>query len=110
MKSGYLRSTVTYQEPSDGGSNADGSPITTWSDIGTHRAFIRTLTGRELIQAQQLQAQLSLVINHRYQGYLPKPTGRYVLGSRTFNVVWVDNINNKNIEINSYVIEQPAVT
>jgi len=105
MIAGSLRSTVIYQEPVDGGSNPDGSPITTWSDVGTFRAFVRSATGRELIQAQQLQAQLSLVIEHRYQGSVPKPTGRYLVGSRVLNVVWVDNVDSRNRQIKAYVIE-----
>ena len=109
MRSGQLRSQVTYQEPSEVSSNPDGSPVTTWLTVGTFRAWLRSATGREVIQAQQLQAQLSLVVNHRYQGYLPKPSGRYLAGGRILDISWVDNLDNRNREIKSFVNESPPV-
>lgn len=108
MRSGLLRSQVQYQEQTGFTRNADNQRIPTWTTLGTFRAFIRSANGREVIQAQQLQAQLGLVVNHRYQGTLPKPSGRYVFGSRTLNVTWVDNVDSRNREVKAFVVEQVA--
>ena len=109
MQAGLLRHRVTYQEITGESVDDDGQPIKTWGDIGTNiPAAIRTLTGRELLQAQQIQAQSDQVITHRYQGYAIKASGRYTMDGRTFNVEWVDNVDARDREIRAYVIEQPT--
>lgn len=66
MQSGKLRFTVTLQRRVDT-QEPGGQPIHTYTDFATVKANIRPLTGREFIQAQQIQADLSTEINIRFR-------------------------------------------
>ena len=86
MRAGSLRHEVHYQTPTVtfDALNQDQS---TWSTLKTYRAKVRTPNGRELVNAQQLKAVLTHVITHRYPGFLPDPSHRYVEGDAVYHVV-----------------------
>lgn len=108
MQAGQLRHYVTYQEITGESVDADGQPIDTWGDVGVIPASLRTMNGKEIIQAQQIQAQADHVITHRYQGYPIKASGRYQMDGRTFHIAWVNNLDGRDREILAYVTEQPT--
>ncbi|WP_422923741.1 phage head closure protein [Singulisphaera sp. PoT] len=72
-------------------------------------AGIRTPTGREVENANQLQAQISLVVSMRHQPEL-EPTMRLVYGSRILKIVWINNVDEANRQLDVYCIESKDQT
>lgn len=68
---GLLDQLVTIKRASDASDDAGGS-TRTWTDNGTHWAFIRPLRGNEIVQADGVQAsQLYLVVLRSGADILP---------------------------------------
>ncbi len=73
-------------------------------------ALIRTPTGREAITAQQLQAQLTHVIEMRYPGAVTfSPACQITYKGRTFNVISVPNVDERNRRLDVHCTEVVAV-
>lgn len=62
-----------------------GDGPTTYQTITTAWASIRSLSGRELINAQQVSSEVSHEITTFFNQQIT-PRGRVVLGSRTFHI------------------------
>jgi SPP1 family predicted phage head-tail adaptor len=73
-------------------------PIPSWTTIGTYWGYLRPLTGRELVIAKQIKAEATHMLTIRYLGseVAINPTYRWVLGTRTFGIVEVRNIEERN--------------
>ena len=83
---GDLNRRVSYEEPSDGTPDALGQVPDVWELVATVWAQIRTPTGRELVNAEQLEGVVSHVITvRRASAWFPKPTGRFVYSSPVYN-------------------------
>jgi SPP1 family predicted phage head-tail adaptor len=88
MRSGPLRQRLTIQKCIQ---TADryGQMISSWVDAGTYFARVKFLSGRELVNATQVKADVTHQIEMRYIGPIA-PTSRLVLNGRPFNI---DSIN-----------------
>jgi len=75
-----------------------GQPIQTWSTTITVWGAIEPLSGRELLQAQQIHAETTHRIITRYRASITAQA-RIVAKSRTFEVVAILNKR----EVNEYV-------
>jgi SPP1 family predicted phage head-tail adaptor len=111
VNAGDLNRRVYYQSASDGTADELGTVPTEYDEPGVgYWAQIRNLTGRETYFAQQTEALADKVIVTRYPGFVFDPRGRFVFGSRIFNISWVDNPDDAKRMIRSYVTEsvEPA--
>lgn len=86
MRAGLLRHVVRYQTPTVT-FDAMNQDQKTWTTRSTYRAEVRTPRGAELVNAQQIKPVLTHVITHRFPGFVPDPSHRYVEGDTVYNVV-----------------------
>jgi len=85
MKVGRLRDRLTIQTYTDA-FNDYGETTKTWATFATVYAEIRPVTGREYLQSDKLQGEISHIITIRWlDGVLPKM--RATDGTRTFEIV-----------------------
>lgn len=102
---------LTFQEHSKY-QNDEGVWITDWitSDIGTVWSQIRTIRGKEFLQASAEQSEMTTRINMRYrpdivrQYYKLGKSLRLVLKQtdmpdRVFKLIYINNLEEKNIEL-----------
>ena len=74
-----------------------GTGTHTWTpDPIARGASIRQLSGREQLEANQLQADVTHEVKMRYYRGLT-PTHRLTWGQRVFNIVSVDNVEEANV-------------
>lgn len=105
------RSRLTFEEHSKY-QNDEGVWITNWitSDIGTVWSQIRTIRGKEFLQADAEQSEMTTRINMRYRTDIVKQY--YALGKnlrlvlkqnempdRVFKLIYINNLEEKNIEL-----------
>jgi SPP1 family predicted phage head-tail adaptor len=83
LRSGQLRHRVTIQEST--GVNVGGVPVGTWTDVVTVWAAVEDLSGRELMSAQQISADVTTKITMRWRAGI-SPKMRAVLGTRVFDI------------------------
>lgn len=81
--------------------SSSGQPTKSWSTLATIWAKIRTLSGNEMINAQQVQSILSHEFTIRYSSDVSsvKPDDRIYFDSRYFDIKNVRNVDERNIEI-----------
>lgn len=97
MRIGPLRNRVTiesYAKSRDG----YGAEVETWSRFADVWASVEPLIGREYLAAKQIQAEVTHKIRMRYIEGLA-PTMRIVWGTRTFEIVSIINVSERNKEI-----------
>lgn len=84
-----------------------GQPNPTWSTVGTYWAHIETLSGRELVNALQKKAETTHRVTIRYLGdsTTVSPKMRIVYKTRTFNILWINNVGERNRELDCYCEE-----
>ena len=106
MKVGYLRDRVKIEKYSEQ-INSYGENIPVWSLFAEVFAEVRTVTGREFLQADKVSADVSHVIIIRYLADVI-PAMRIVWNDRIFNIsgVIADRTNAKMIQL--YVTEKVA--
>ncbi len=111
LASGRLNRLLTLQRPdTSGGKDAYAQDVEAWADVKQVWAEVRALSGREAEAARQLRAEVTHQITIRHDpAALPLATWRFVYGSRVFNVAWVDNVGEANVEVRCQVVEVPAV-
>lgn len=96
MRAGKLRHRIKITTPTE--SRGDTGEITyTWSTLATVWASVEPISGRELIQADQMQAEATVRIRLRY---IPNLTTqcRIVHKGRTLEIVSAQNITDRNAE------------
>ncbi len=97
-----MRHRITFERRSDG-SDANGGPLTNWLPVETMWASIETLSGRELLAAQALNAEISLQIVVRYRAFLRRPTAvvsmRIRFTDRIFDIHHSTNTGERNFEV-----------
>jgi len=75
-----------------------GHSTPTWSTYATVWAGLEPLTGRELIEAQRLDAEISHKITIRYTTeFAPTAKHRLTLGARVFNFTSVRRLEERNV-------------
>lgn len=91
MRAGELRHRVAFK--SDAPTQDEyGEPIENYSTYMTVWAAIEPLEGRELLLAQQVNAEVTIRVRIRYDsGNTVSPEHRIIIGSRTLEIVNVIN-------------------
>lgn len=97
MKAEKYRHRVHLQSKS-ATRNSYGEETLSWVTEASVWCSIEPLTGREYFQAQQVQSQVTHKIMLRYYKGL-RPDWRILFGTRTFNIVSVINVEERNIEM-----------
>lgn len=97
MNPGALNKRIVLQQPG-GAQGSDGERITTWTDIATVSASIRSLSSRESMQAAQRMMISTHMIEVRYSTTIASLSGawRIKFGSRIFTIDGVQNIGERN--------------
>lgn len=94
ITAGMLRHYITWQEkvntPDDG-----GGFISSWSDVGTDRAFIKPTRGYERWQSQRTETNITHKIYIRYRANRNAKM-RIVYNGRAFQVKAILNIEESN--------------
>ena len=97
MNSGDLRHRVELQQRVKS-RNAVGEETYSWLTYATVWAAVEPLTGRELYEAQQISAEVTVRVRVRYLKSV-SVEHRVLFDSRGFNVNFVQNIEERNREL-----------
>lgn len=84
MKAGKLRHFITVQRKS---LTVDdfGGPVEAWADLATQWALVEPLQGRELVNAQTVNAETTIRITVRYLANV-KPDDRIIFDGKFYNL------------------------
>jgi SPP1 family predicted phage head-tail adaptor len=109
MISGPLRQRVTIEILSET-RDAYGQHQQTWAPGGTFWAQVRNLAGREAVNAKQISASVTHAVTMRYVASLfPTPglipSMRLLFGTAVFNILWVNDVDNRHREYQLLVQE-----
>jgi SPP1 family predicted phage head-tail adaptor len=97
MQAGGLRHRIDIEQ-NVGTTDTFGATTDSWALFTTLWAAIEPLSGRELLQAQQIQADITHRVRFRYvSGVTAKM--RVLYGSRIFNILSIINPEERNREI-----------
>jgi SPP1 family predicted phage head-tail adaptor len=104
MKSGKLRHIITIQQPALAADGV-GEPVPTWGTFAANiYAQITPLNGAERIQGNQINATVTHNVRTRYMpGVTPKM--RILYGSRTLQITNVQNIDERDRELELACVE-----
>lgn len=98
MQIGKLRHKIEIQVRNDPPTtNAYGEPTEDWQTVKSVWGSITTPTGKQLYVAEQLQAEVSHVVLLRHYDALT-PRHRLKFGTRIFNINFVGNFDERNIQ------------
>lgn len=97
IKAGTLNRRVALQIATET-QDTVGQVQQTWSAVGTYWASIMPLSGRELVNAQQLRADVSHEVRMRFPVGTITTKHRLVYGSRVFHIGAVLNEGEGNVE------------
>lgn len=104
MEIGKLRHRVTIEKYTETRSSA-GQVLKTYTTSSTRWAQIRPLTTKEILQAQQIHAEITHELFLRYP--LDVSTkDRVIYNSRTFEIIGVTIINEENRFIKLNCVER----
>lgn len=104
MQAGKLRHRVTFQNPPTA-QNSTGQVTGSYTTLATRWGSIEPLSGRELVNAQQISAEVTHRIRVRWlSGIAPKV--RAVFGSRNFDILSVLNPEERKRELELLVREK----
>lgn len=90
MPAGKLKHRIQIQR-STPTTNPLGESIESWSPLVTVWAYVKAMSGRELISAKQIHAQATHRVDLRFLEGLDS-TDRFVFEGRTFNFLFVDDM------------------
>lgn len=97
MRAGTLRHRITIEQPAET-QNAHGEPVVTWSALATCWASVEPLSGRELLMAQQVNAEITHRARLRYvAGVMAKQRVQHQ--GRYFDINAVRNIDERKVEL-----------
>lgn len=94
ITSGMLREPLTIQRQVSVSDGIGGQAIQ-WIDLATIRAQVVPLSGREIVQAMQLQASITHRIYMRYRADLT-PADRIVMRGQPLQVRAIINVEMRN--------------
>jgi len=97
MRAGKLRHQITLQRKSLT-PDEYGGPVETWTDVGTVWASVEPLQGRELTNAQTVNAETTTKITMRYVSGVTA-ADRIVFGGRFYNLQSVIDPEMKHREL-----------
>lgn len=105
MRIGKLRKIVDIQQPTRA-ADGTGEMMPTWSTfVAGLYAEIEPLSGAEKIQAQAINASTNMMVRVRYIAGIT-PQMRVSYGTRTFQIVNVQNVKERGRELELLCIEQ----
>lgn len=107
---GELNRRVKVERPT---STLDGygAEIKAWVEVGTYWAKVETLSGREAVNAKQIKAEVTHKVTMRYiRSGVPgvpliNPSQRINYFNRVFNILWLVNPDEANVELWVYCQE-----
>lgn len=97
MRAGQLRHRIQVERPVNV-AQTDGSRVVTWERIASVWARVSPLSGRELVAAQQINAEVSVSITIRAPSVSLQPDYRIVFDGRFYDVVSVLDQDERGIE------------
>lgn len=97
MRAGQLRKRLALQSKTESQDNF-GSVTHTWSTDETIWGAVQPLTGRELVEAQQIDAESNVKITIRYRVGLSTNL-RILWGSRVYEINAVLNFDERNARV-----------
>ena len=98
MQSGKLKHSVEIQFPSHT-EDASGDPVLDgWTTFATVWAFVKPLSGREIVQAQQLHAETNHSISLRFMKGI-NTSQRVLFNGKAYSILSVINTNEANEEL-----------
>jgi len=97
MRAGKLRHRVTIESPYQTRDNIGGTEQA-WTNMASRWASIQPLQGRELWEAQAVDARITMRVRFRYLANVT-PACRIKFGTRYLNIVSVLNRDERNIEL-----------
>ena len=97
MEAGKLRHQVKLQRVTVA-ADSHGDQTKTWTDLATVRASIEPLSGRELVNAQAMQSDVTHRVRMRYVAGV-QTKHRIAFGSRVFDIRAVRDIDERNLEL-----------
>ena len=104
MEAGVLRKRITIQKKSVT-KNSYGEEVITWVTHCQAWAQMEPLSGREFLEARQIQAEGMVRFTLRYQdGIVPEM--RVLFGTRTFNIQSAIHVEERRREIQLMCVEQ----
>lgn len=101
LHAGSLREPITIQRKVSVSDGMGGQAIS-WIDLATVRAHVKPLSGREALQAMQLQASITHRIYMRYRADL-LPSDRLVMRGQPLQIRTILNMEMRNqwLEVSS---------
>ena len=98
MRFGELRHSLTIQQPGSAVKDAYGAPSEPYTTVVTAYGSIRQLTGRESFVSAQMAAEVSHLLEIRYDTALSgiDPSWQVLLGARVFDIVRAENVLEAN--------------
>lgn len=96
IRSGDLRHRIDFQERNET-KGAQGGIAPSWTTVASRWAEIVPLAGKELVDARQINATISLQVRLRYLPILTTKL-RILFKERVFGIEVVRNIDERNIE------------
>ncbi len=97
MGAGAYRHRITLQQATETRDSLGGT-VQAWATFATVWAAIEPLSGRELLQAQQVQAEVTHRVRLRYMNGVTAEL-RVLFGTRYFNILSAVNVQERNREI-----------
>lgn len=94
MEIGELKNRITVQKYTETRSNA-GQVLKSYTDSVSRWAYIKPLTTREILQAQQISSEITHEVWLRYPLDVT-PKDRIAFGLRTFEILGVVNVDEEN--------------
>ncbi len=93
--------------------DAFGQARETWTAVGTFWAEIKALSGRELVNAKEIKADVSVQIKTRWLGFVPTPAScrwklTTTLGTRYFPIGSTIDADEQHIEMTYLCTEYVA--
>ena len=79
--------------------NSYGEEIITWSNFCTVWAKITSSSGKEFYAVQKLNPETTALFKIRYRSGLDTSM-RIYYGTRIFDILYIDNVGEGNVEIN----------
>jgi SPP1 family predicted phage head-tail adaptor len=103
MRAGQLRHQITIKAPTHT-SDGMGGVTTTWGTVATCWAAVEPLRGREWVESNLENAELTGKVVMRYKSGI-LPTYQVYFGSRTFEILSVIDVDERRKEIQLMVRE-----
>ena len=107
MRSGRLRHRMWLKEPTHT-SDGMGANTTTWGTVEVFWGSVEPLRGREWIASGLENSEVSGKIVRRYKSGIT-PDMIVAFGSRTFQIVSVINVDERNRELQLMVMEKVII-